>query len=105
MFIVPYVMPDYFIEQLSVGTGYTSPVVAEPSVPVTGEVTSIAYIQKPGSNNAKTVSFKLTEYLPGYKYDPDVAVPVSPFNLPVLRLGGSVLSEGEGEPTRYPVLP
>lgn len=105
MFIVPYVMPDYFIEQLSVGTGYTTPVVAEPSVPVTGEVTSIAYIQKPGSNNAKTVSFKLTEYLPGYKYDPDVAVPVSPFNLPVLRLGGCVLSEGEGEPTRYPVLP
>ena len=61
-------------------------------------------MQKPGSNNSKTVAFKLTEYLPGYKYDPDVAVPVSPFNLPVLRLGGSVLSDGEGEPTRYPVV-
>jgi hypothetical protein len=104
MFIVPYVMPDYFIQQISVGTGYTTPVVEEASVPVSGEVTSIAYMQKTGSNNAKTVVFKLTEYLPGYKYDPDAPNPVSPFNLPVLRLGGSVLSDGEGEPTRYPVV-
>jgi len=102
MFIVPYVMPDYFIEQLSMSNGTVFPVEEYPSVPVSGEVTSIAYMQKPGSNNAKTVSFKLTEYLPGYKYDPDAPDPVSPFNLPVLRLGGSVLSEGEGEPTRYP---
>ena len=100
LFIVPYVMPTYFIEQLSITGGYVTD--DHPSVPVSGEVTSVAYMQKPGSNNAKTVSFKLTEYLPGYKYDPDVPNPVSPFNLPILRLGGSVLSEGEGELTRYP---
>jgi hypothetical protein len=99
--IVPYVMPDYFIQQLSIdGDDITSE--DHPSVPVTGEVTSVAYMQKPGSNNAKTVAFKLTEYLPGYKYDPEVPNPVSPFSLPVLRLGGSVLSVGEGELTRYP---
>lgn len=103
MFILPYVMPDYFVNQLSVAgyietTDYTS-------VPVTGQVTSIAYIQVQGKNNSKTVSFKLTEYLDGYKNDPDAETPVSPFGLPVLRLSGGVIQDGEGEFTRYPEAP
>lgn len=103
MFILPYVAPDYFVTQLSV-----SPYAEQteyPSVPVTGEVTSIAYMQKPGANNAKTVAFKLTEYLDGYKNDPSASTPVSPFGLPVLRLSGCVIQDGEGEYTRYPESP
>jgi hypothetical protein len=100
MFILPYVAPDYFVSQLSVSP--YSEQTEYPSVPVTGEVTSIAYMQKPGANNAKTVAFKLTEYLDGYKNDPDAVTPVSPFGLPVLRLSGGVIQDGEGEYTRYP---
>jgi hypothetical protein len=103
--ILPYVMCDYFVDQISTGPGAVSEIQV-PSIPVTGEVTSIAYIQKPGEGipNAKTIGFKLTEYLPGYKRESG-STPISPFDLPVLRLSGDVLSEGEGELTRIPVAP
>jgi len=104
LIMLPYIASDYFVSQLSTGGGaITSIQVA--SVPVTGEVTGITYVQKPGQgvNNAKSVSFSLTEYLPGYRNDPGAATPLSPFDLPVLRLSGDVLSDGEGEITRIPV--